>query len=343
MITGSGNSGEVVDDLEIVPDFSAGDYKVVAPTGLLVRSAIIKKPKTLVPDNIAEGVEIAGVVGTHVGGGEVEKPFDCHSVTFVYGDKSYVRSVADGDTCADPVERGLIPTPTKESTAQYDFTFYGWGASDGGAADANILKNITADKTVYAIFTATAVLYTITYLDDDGVTVLKTESLTYGATPSYTPAKDGYSFVAWIPEVSPVVGDSTYTASWEEFDNSLLPRQAITFNAVDSSKHGIQARAFPLCNATSDPSLVNGKTYIVEWEGVEYTCVARDIAYPPYATVPDDGCIGNSGLIYKIAGINVTPSVPETGEPFLIWPSAHPKLCCVTRNAGTYTVRIREA
>ena len=282
-------------------------------------------------------VEIEGIFGN-----KVEKPFDCHSVTFVYGDKSYVRSVADGDICADPVERGLIPTPTKESTAQYNYTFYGWGASDGGAANANILKNITEDKTVYAIFTVTVKTYTITYLDSDG-TALKTEVLPYGATPSYTPAKDGYSFVAWIPEVSPVVGDSTYTASWEEFDNSLLPRQAITFNAMDYSKFGTQARAFPLCNAASDPSLVNGKTYIVEWEGVEYTCVARDISYPPYATVPDDGCIGNSGLISKIAGTSVTPSVPATGEPFLIWPSAHPKLCCVTRNAGTYTVRIREA
>jgi hypothetical protein len=122
--------------------------------------------------------------------------------------------VADGDTCADPVERGLIPTPTKESTAQYDYTFYGWGASDGGAADANILKNITSDKTVYAIFTATARLYTITFYDDDGTTVLATKQFGYGTVPSYTPTKDGVTFGGWTPDPVPVTGDTSYVASW---------------------------------------------------------------------------------------------------------------------------------
>lgn len=165
---------------------------------------------TLKPNQFPGAIE-----GITAGGGEGEKPFDCHSVTFVYGDKSYVRSVADGDTCADPVERGLIPTPTKESTAQYDYTFYGWGASDGGAADANILKNITADKTVYAIFAATARLYTITFYDDDGTTVLATKQFGYGTVPSYTPTKEGAAFGKWTPTPTAVTGDASYTASWK--------------------------------------------------------------------------------------------------------------------------------
>lgn len=167
---------------------------------------------TLKPNQFPSAIE-----GITTGGGEGEKPFDCHSVTFVYGDKSYVRSVADGDTCADPVERGLIPTPTKESTAQYNYTFYGWGASDGGAADDNILKNITEDKTVYAIFTATVRYYTITWLDSDGVTELPGQKQwAYGTVPSYTPTKDGYVFVRWNPATSTVVSNTTYTAVWEE-------------------------------------------------------------------------------------------------------------------------------
>lgn len=155
-------------------------------------------------------VEIEGIFGN-----KVEKPFDCHSVTFVYGDKSYVRSVADGDTCADPVERGLIPTPTKESTAQYNYTFYGWGSSDGGAADAGILKNITEDKTVYAIFTSTVRYYTITWLDEDGVTELPGQKQwAYGSIPSYTPTKEGVTFDKWTPTPAAVTGNATYTASW---------------------------------------------------------------------------------------------------------------------------------
>jgi hypothetical protein len=165
----------------------------------------------LKPNQFPEAIE-----GITAGGGEGEKPFDCHSVTFVYGDKSYVRSVADGDTCADPVERGLIPTPTKESTAQYNYTFYGWGASDGGAADANILKNITEDKTVYAIFAATVRYYTITWLDSDGVTELPGQKQwAYGTVPSYTPTKEGYAFDKWTPTPTKVTGEASYTASWK--------------------------------------------------------------------------------------------------------------------------------
>lgn len=270
MITGSGDSGEVVDDLEIVPDFSAGDYKVVAPTGLLVRSAIIKKPKTLVPDNIAEGVEIAGVVGTHAGGGEVEKPFDCHSVTFVYGDKSYVRSVADGDTCADPVERGLIPTPTKESTAQYNYTFYGWGASDGGAADANILKNITEDKTVYAVFTATVRYYTITWLDDDGTTVLNTTSVGHGSVPSYTPTKDGVVFDKWIPTPTAVTGDTSYTVQWRDPTVVYIANEQT--QSVSSTSAGYYYGSWSYIAANFP-----GKSHacVVTWDGVEYNCTLR--------------------------------------------------------------------
>lgn len=172
------------------------------------------RSKTGSTDKLKPNEFPAAIEGITAGGGEGEKPFDCHSVTFVYGDKSYVRSVADGDTCADPVERGLIPTPTKESTVQYNYTFYGWGASDGGAADANILKNIRADKTVYAIFTATARLYTITFYDEDGTTVLATKQFGYGTVPSYTPTKDGVVFGGWNPEPVPVTGNASYTVVW---------------------------------------------------------------------------------------------------------------------------------
>lgn len=157
-------------------------------------------------------VEIEGIFGN-----KVEKPFDCHSVTFVYGDKSYVRSVADGDTCADPVERGLIPTPTKESTVQYNYTYAGgWSAWDGGSADANILKNITEDKTVYAVFTATTRLYTITWLDEDGTELPGQKQWAYGTVPSYTPAKPGFALVRWTPKPTTVTEDATYTAEWAE-------------------------------------------------------------------------------------------------------------------------------
>lgn len=156
--------------------------------------------------------EIAGIT---TGGGEL--PSDVHAVTFMNGNEVlWVRHVADGDNCADVLTKGLIETPTKESTVQYDYTYYGWGATDNGAADSTILQNITEDKTVYAAFKETVKKYTITYYDSDGATVLKTEQLAYGATPSYAPRKENLVFAQWSPEAAPVTGDTSYVAVWEE-------------------------------------------------------------------------------------------------------------------------------
>ncbi len=147
-------------------------------------------------------------------GGSVE---GVHYVTFMSEDgktELYKRPVADGDDCADPVDRELVPEPTKESTVQYNYTHVGWSVSTNGALDENILKAVKADKTVYANFAAVVRYYTVTYYDSDGTTVLKTESLAYGAMPSYKPTKNGYDFVAWAPNAA-VTGNMSYTASWK--------------------------------------------------------------------------------------------------------------------------------
>lgn len=135
-----------------------------------------------------------------------------HDGTVEYGKKA----VAVGDDCADPIARGVFDTPTKESTAQYNYTFYGWADTPNGGANASWNKAIKEDKTVYANFSAAVRYYTITYLDSDGSTVLKTESLAYGSTPKYTPEKDGYTFDGWVPSLASVTGNATYTANWKE-------------------------------------------------------------------------------------------------------------------------------
>lgn len=163
---------------------------------------------------------IEGITG---GGGAEGSTDEIHTVTFMNGSEVlYVRAVVHGDNCADVVSRGIIPAPTKESTAQYDYYYDGWGASDGGAVSSTILNNITADKTVYAIFASVVRTYTVTYYDDDGTTVLKTETLTYGATPSYSPSKEGAVFDKWIPELATVTGDASYTATWSEVTTGTL-------------------------------------------------------------------------------------------------------------------------
>lgn len=214
---GGANPSEIVENLPIVLDFSDGDQEIVAPDGVLVKSAIIQKPETLNPENIAEGVNIAGIVGTLAAGGGTSDEL-CY-VTFMSYDGSVEygkKAVAVGDDCADPIARGIFETPTRESDAQYNYTFYGWATEVNGAADSKWNKSITEDKTVYANFASAVRYYTITYYDADGTTVLKTESLAYGSVPAYAPTKDEYDFVAWTPEPVEVTGETSYTATWKE-------------------------------------------------------------------------------------------------------------------------------
>lgn len=95
-------------------------------------------------------------------------------------------------------------TPTKTQTAQYTYSFAGWAASDGGAAESSLLKNITATKNLYAAFTATVRKYTVCYYN--GTTLLQTVTdVPYGSSVSYTgttPTKASttdyhYTFAGW--------------------------------------------------------------------------------------------------------------------------------------------------
>lgn len=59
--------GEAVEGVEVVPDFSAGDMPITMEDGYLAKSAVLKKPETLLPENVKNGVEVAGVVGEYEG------------------------------------------------------------------------------------------------------------------------------------------------------------------------------------------------------------------------------------------------------------------------------------
>lgn len=210
------------------------EYIIQSETLTGIADAIRAKTGSSDPIQVSD---MATQISSITGGGSA----DVRYVTFMNGSvELYKKAVAVGDDCVDVVSKGLIETPTKESTAQYSYTYYGWGASDGGAADSTILQNITEDKTVYAIFTAAVRYYTITWLDDDGVTVLKTESLAYGSTPSYTPSKDGHSFSNWVPELATVTGDASYTAVWLaklSFANSTWADIARVSEAGQAAEH----------------------------------------------------------------------------------------------------------
>ena len=174
------------------------------------------RTKTGKADLIKSGDMEGEILGITLGGGSSA---DVRYVTFMNDDGTVElgkKAVATGDDCADPIARGVFSTPTKESTAQYTYTFYGWATTPNGAADSNWNKAVTEDRTVYANFVSAVRYYTIAYYDSDGTTVLETESLAYGTMPSYAPVKTGYFLSGWIPEISAVSGNASYVAQWAE-------------------------------------------------------------------------------------------------------------------------------
>lgn len=64
-------AGEIVTK-EVEPNFAGGNFEVKAGTGEFMSKVTVLKPETLMPDFIMEGVNIAGVIGTLVGGGGVK-------------------------------------------------------------------------------------------------------------------------------------------------------------------------------------------------------------------------------------------------------------------------------
>ena len=107
-------------------------------------------------------------------------------------------------------------TPSRTSTAQYSYTFAGWSLyQDQSVADPNATKNVGADRSVYAAYTATVRTYTITWKNADNTTLETDQNVPYGATPQYngaTPTQGGEESTGWNPTPATVTGDATYTA-----------------------------------------------------------------------------------------------------------------------------------
>ena len=132
----------------------------------------------------------------------------------------------DGTTIdTTQVAYGTKPThgdASKDSTAQYTYTFTGWTPE---------VVNVTGDAEYTATFSSTVNKYTITWKMDDGTTIDTTE-VEYGtkpthadptkaATPQYT-----YTFTGWTPEVVNVTGPAEYTATF----SSAVNNYDVTFN-----------------------------------------------------------------------------------------------------------------
>jgi uncharacterized repeat protein (TIGR02543 family) len=98
---------------------------------------------------------------------------------------------------------------TKPSDPEKEgYTFAGWTGAPA---------NVTEDVTVTASYTINT--YTVTFVDEDGTSVLGTETVDYNTvwadvTKPSDPEKEGYTFAGWTGAPANVTEDVTVTASY---------------------------------------------------------------------------------------------------------------------------------
>lgn len=115
--------------------------------------------------------------------------------------------IPTGGSAVDPVKTGRIPTPTRISTAQYDYTFSGW---EGDYA------NVTESIKIMATYTATIRRYNVYFYNGDEL-LQTVENVQYGSDGTYTgstPVKTGvdnpeeYVFKGWMPAPENITGET---------------------------------------------------------------------------------------------------------------------------------------
>ena len=151
---------------------------------------------------------------------------EMYTVKFENDDGTELQSekIVEGET---PVYKG--ETPTKDADDQFTYTFTGWSPE---------ITAVTGDVTYTATYSTTVNEYTVTFKDEDG-TELQSGTVPYGETPAYTaemPTKQPdaeftYFFAGWSPEITPVTGDATYTATYSSTVNDYM----VTFADEDGT------------------------------------------------------------------------------------------------------------
>ena len=144
-----------------------------------------------------------------------------HITSYLYY-KSYDGStLIYTETILDGGDGTYSGTPSRSSTAQYDFTFVGWNTTqDAQTANANATKAVTADRTIYAAYSRTTRTYTVTFAKqsaDGGGTLQTVNNIPYGGNASYTGSTPtttkgsatDYPFEGWSPAPTNIQGNTT--------------------------------------------------------------------------------------------------------------------------------------
>lgn len=224
-------------------------FSSIAATLVLVGAvtAAVLVPRLQAGDSSSSDITSSEVISSS--SSEVSVP-ETYTVTWLNYDGTILEVDEDVAHGAMPTYNGNVPT--KESTAQFTYTFTGWSPE---------LIAVTSDATYTAQFSDAVNHYFITWKNSDG-TVLKTDSLAYGTMPLYEgeapikakTAQYTYTFSGWSPEIVTVTSDASYTATfaeqlnkytvtWLNDDGTLLKTDAdVEYGTIPEFTEGIPVK-----------------------------------------------------------------------------------------------------
>lgn len=241
-----------------------------------------------------------------------------YTATFTEGINTYTIIWQDWDGTVletdENVAYGTTPeyngeTPTRTGDNQYSYTFKGWSPAT---------DTVTGDITYTAVYEQTVNQYTIIW--KNGEDVLKTEQVAYGETPVWsgeTPTKTDstgqytYTFRGWTPEISVVTCDATYTAEFDQVENTF------TVTWLDSDGATVLEKDENVAWG-SKPSFDNGTPTKAEDDQYTYTFTGWNPEITDETTVTTDvtytAVYESTVKTYTVTWKNADGTILETDE-----------------------------
>ena len=220
----------------------------------------------------------------------------------------YTETIQDGGN-------GTYATaPSRASTAQYIYTFAGWSRDKNSTtADPNATKNVTADRSVYAAYSATVRTYTVRFYN--GTTLLQTvNNVPYGSNATYTGSTPTYSgsgefgpFTGWKPEPTNIQGNTDCKAQFKDLSSKArkILLKTLEGEYVNDRVTKIGVRALSRNSKLTSVSFPNAATIN---KGAFYGCSSlTSLTLPNAVTIGDEVFYSCSALtrvdLTKVASI----------------------------------------
>ena len=187
----------------------------------------------------------------------------------------YTESITDG---ANGVYTGT-PTKANSSDGHYSYTFAGWSKDDDNTVDADARTNVTADRNVYACYTANVRKYTITWRNN-GTTIRTDTDVEWGTKPVWgqaMPSSGGQTATGWDYDLNVgITGNTIINAKY-------VPQYTATFvlAAVDSPTGSQYTLASPKFDEGSTPVYSGSTPTTAQGDSTEFTFTGWSPALAP--------------------------------------------------------------